>query len=776
MLPVRRLLLREQALTFGAVIAVLAALTWVGVGRAIDHQVQARSQENLLRLSRDVLAYLHEGERLGDTTANYLQLGLVSMDRPVAAEQLLRPLLVQFPSVSSLAVLDSDGRGLWIKRRNEHLSAWVLTKGERGVIARPLVGGWISALPESDEVQDALSPSWIQCLREVPTPRWIEQEHRCGLHEAAFVVPIKEPSTVHPSGSFVAVNMTLEPLARKVWDTRPTPGSLALICDGQRRALLVPMDQPLSQRARPGEAELKPIGPDHLPLFGHLLNQWEVKGHARDLFRLWRNGQTYSGRVLRLPELDGLDWRLCVVVPDRDYMGPLYRLAWILFATGGVFLGLILWRIQKFSRRLGDPLDGLAHSAAALGEGRLAEPVESNLAEIRAVDEALRKAGKALKNESEMKLKLEHSQRLETVGTLAGGIAHDVNNQLAAVLGQISLAAELLPEDHGAAYRIHRAEQAVERCSQMIKSLLSFTHRVKPELRVLDLNDLVSQTASLLERILGGLIRMELIQSPCLPPILGERVQLEQVILNLAVNARDAMPQGGKLTLRTLPVGEDQVCLSVEDTGFGIPKENLDRVFDPFFTTKDVGKGTGLGLAMVFGIVQSHDARIEMDSQEGVGTRFRVFFKAQGGWAIEEQETLIIDPSVHSFAGLRILVADDEPNLRELIAEAFEQRGAQVEMAVDGDMAWKKFKRQAEQQPFDLVVSDQRMPECTGLELLARIRESGAKTPMILASGFGLEGLDGELARDPNLRFLSKPCMIRDFFKVAKELLNLDPA
>jgi two-component system cell cycle sensor histidine kinase/response regulator CckA len=478
-------------------------------------------------------------------------------------------------------------------------------------------------------------------------------------------------------------------------------------------------------------------------------------------------GRRYAGRVLPLKGVEGLEWQLCLAVPEHDYLGSTHRMAVILGLIGLAFLALTVWRIHHLAKRLGDPLDALTHSAMALGEGRQPEPVTSNLLEVQTLDEALQKAGHALRKEAEMQLKLEHSQRLETLGTLTGGIAHDVNNQLASVLGQISLAGEHLPQGHPSLYRMHRAEQAVERCAQMLKSLLSFSHQVPPELRAVDLNELVSHTSSLLERVLGGLIRIEVIHSPCLPPILGEPVQLEQVILNLAINSRDAMPEGGKLTLRTLAVGKNQVCLSVEDTGAGIPKEILPQIFDPFFTTKEMGKGTGLGLAMVFGIVQNHGGRIEVDSQEGVGTRFRIFFEAQSAPAPQEPAREAPERSLHSFASVHILVAEDEPNLRELLTEAFSQRGAEVDAAPDGEIAWKKFQRGS----YDLVISDQRMPECTGLELLSRIRATQSQVPMILASGFGLEGMMGELAKDPRLRFLAKPCMIHDFFSTAAELL-----
>ena len=439
-----------------------------------------------------------------------------------------------------------------------------------------------------------------------------------------------------------------------------------------------------------------------------------------------------------------------------------------LAGIGILLLAFALWRLQRLAREFGNQLAAISTSAIALGEGRLPEPIVSGVKEIQTLSDALWKAGESIRNEADLRTQLERSQRLETMGCLAGGIAHDVNNQLASIVGQINLGRDLLPEGHPAAQRLDKAEHAADRCAVLVKSLLSFTHQVRPQLGSMDLNTLVVDTAALLERVLGGLIRIELSLAPGLPPILGNAVQLEQVLLNLAVNSRDAMPQGGRLMLSTELAGTGRVLLRVRDTGTGIPEDVRPRIFEPFFTTKAVGKGSGLGLATVFTIVKAHGGSIEVASQPSQGTEFRILLQMIEKPVQPGPGTASAPGPVRHFAGKRILVAEDDPNLRELLADAFTQARAQVETAQDGQVAWCLFQ----QSRYDLIISDQRMPECTGLELLARIRSAGSTVPMILASGYGLEGMEAQLAKDPRLKLFPKPFSIRNLFGSAWELLD----
>jgi CheY-like chemotaxis protein len=208
----------------------------------------------------------------------------------------------------------------------------------------------------------------------------------------------------------------------------------------------------------------------------------------------------------------------------------------------------------------------------------------------------------------------------------------------------------------------------------------------------------------------------------------------------------------------------------VGDTGTGIAEAVRPRIFEPFFTTKEIGKGSGLGLAMAHSILEAHGGRIEVDSQVDVGTAFRIHLRVHEESTKAVEDHAPVSRAPQHFAGRRILVAEDDPNLRELLSDAFTQAQAEVAAAQDGLIAWNLFQ----QSPFDLVISDQRMPECTGLELLGRIRAAGSTVPVILASGYGLEGMEGELTKDPRLRFFVKPFAIRSLFAAALELLDLD--
>jgi signal transduction histidine kinase/CheY-like chemotaxis protein len=478
-----------------------------------------------------------------------------------------------------------------------------------------------------------------------------------------------------------------------------------------------------------------------------------------------------EGRVFRIlrsevPVHPGTHWQMVLAIPEQDLLAATQT--WILLLTAVVFILLViplLWGLRA-GRILSAEAQILAKAAQSLGAGEPPELPIQRVSEFRTVGQALTRAHAEIQDRIRLQQRLQHSQRIETLGTLAGGIAHDVNNHLSAIMGQIFLARETLPEGHPSGQRLVQAEAAAQRCARVTRALLTFSRQEKPDLAPLDLNDLVARTAEVLERVLGGMVRVRLELGSDLPRILGERVQLEQVIMNLAINARDSMPEGGTVTFVTRLDRAHSVQLCVTDTGTGIPPEQLPHIFEPFFTTKPVGQGTGLGLAMVFGIMKSHGGHLEVESTVGVGTTFTLAFPplaSAGSGAAELPATQELKGPLQGFA---VLVAEDEAYLKETLEDAISIAGAVVVSAATGDEAWQRFQEQS----FDCVLSDQRMPGCTGLELLRRIRAAGSPVPFILASGQDLDPFNAEAAADPRVRLLAKPFSVTRLIAMMDEL------
>lgn len=337
------------------------------------------------------------------------------------------------------------------------------------------------------------------------------------------------------------------------------------------------------------------------------------------------------------------------------------------------------------------------------------------------------------------------SQKMESIGVLAGGIAHDFNNILTAILGHAEvLRRKSSPGDEAALRRIKTIEDAARRAGQMVSKLLSFARKESFEMVPTNLNDVVRDTIDLLERTLVNKnVKPVMALEDGLPAINGDSIQLEQVITNLVVNAVDAMPDGGEIAVRTslrdLTRGASHVhpllspgmyvTLSVTDTGTGIPDEIVGRIFDPFFTTKGPGKGTGLGLAMVYGIVKAHQGEIRVRSRVGEGTSFEVFFPASDQKVESSSETPVADITGKE----SVFVVDDEPDILTFIKDTLEAHGYQVLVADSPVYAQDLFRKISNE--IDLVITDIMMPLMSGQELIRQFREIKPDVKLIAMSG-----------------------------------------
>jgi len=768
LLPIRRLLLRDLLVLMAGLSTLILGLSWWSQQQALKRQATARTESALHHLSTVLSLELKASQSLGEVVRSWWLNGAVDPARPEEAARLLLPLLAAQRSITSLNLARQDGPSLLFLRRGD---VWFMREliqpGSQARIRWHRLGN-----PGDPVTSEAWNPMdydprtrpWYVAGIAATEPSWTEPYTFYTTKDPGITCtfPIRDSRGLL---GVAALDFLLDDLTADVWSAQPTPRSRCLVVDLQGRVIILPNDPAFQTPASRREAFLSPVSSGILEAQSGLLRaplgQTQAFSHQ---------GEAMIGLITAFASLPGIHWRLLMTVPEEDLLGPARLRLWSLLGTALLCFGLAAWRILHIARRVAGPISQLGKTAEALGLGESTPPIHSRILEIRSLDRALRQASESLLDQARLQRQLEHSQRMETVGTLAGGIAHDVNNQLAAILGQLHLCRETLPDGHSALNRIHRAEEATRRCAQTTKALLSFSHQSRPELQSLDLNTLVQNTASILEPLLGGRIRLHCHLAPDLPPISGDAVQLEQVLINLGVNARDAMPRGGTLSLST-HLGEDhRVILDIQDTGSGIPDAILSRLFEPFVTTKEHGKGTGLGLAMVFSILKAHGGDIHAENVPEGGARFRVRLPAAVAGAVATAKGADrLRTASPNLAGRRILVVEDEPLLREMLADALTLARMQVTTAPDGALAWKAWQQAS---GFDLVISDQRMPDCTGLELMAFIRGSGSEVPFILVSGQGLESMETKLTADPRVRLVPKPFELPRLLLIMEEMLS----
>jgi len=395
---------------------------------------------------------------------------------------------------------------------------------------------------------------------------------------------------------------------------------------------------------------------------------------------------------------------------------------------------------------------------------------------LRAVDEvAARTDRNMLENQ------LRHAQKMESIGTLAGGIAHDFNNLLTAIIGNAQLAlAGLRPEDK-LHERLIEIETSGKRAAELTRQLLIFSRRERLEPRVINLNDTISNFAKMLRRIIGEDVELRFQPGSDLSTVYADPGQIEQVLMNLAVNARDAMAGGGELLIETRNILVDEtycrtqpcshsipaVEITVSDTGVGMDSALQQHIFEPFFTTKEVGKGTGLGLALAYGIIKQHDGTIEVASEVGRGTTFRIYLPAQE----EPVEVTVPDAEFPLKGGSEtILVAEDEEAIRRMLNGMLTGLGYKVIVTRDGEAAVEAFSKHRNQ--IDLVILDLVMPRMGGREAYDRIRTLDSNVPVIFMSGYSAETAQSGFAEESRTEFIQKPYGITALGNKVREALD----
>jgi PAS domain S-box-containing protein len=375
--------------------------------------------------------------------------------------------------------------------------------------------------------------------------------------------------------------------------------------------------------------------------------------------------------------------------------------------------------------------------------------------------------------------RLRQSQKLDAVGQLTGGIAHDFNNIVTAIMGYSEFALRDLADGHDPGRvrsEIEAIQTAGERARDLTQQLLAFSRQQVLQPKVLDLGDVVAKTERLLHRLIGDNIRIKTATVQDLALVKCDATQIEQVLMNLAVNARDAMPGGGTLTIETSNVelaGRDAVrlelepgsyvVLSVSDTGHGIADEIRDQIFEPFFTTKEVGRGTGLGLATVHGIVHQSNGGIEVESSPD-GTTVRSYFPTSQD---DQSHTEPVARPVPSVGTERVLLVEDEPALLRMTTEMLRRQGFDVISAPDPVTALEL----AAVERFDVVVTDVVMPKMSGAELADRFAERFPKTRFVFVSGYTHEVIDEERL-GPTARFLAKPFSSAELVDAVRGVLD----
>ncbi|MFZ5719045.1 MAG: CHASE domain-containing protein [Pseudomonadota bacterium] len=585
----------------------------------------------------------------------------------------------------------------------------------------------------------------------------------------------------------IGYDMFTEPTRREAMQRAMRTGDLAL-------SGAVELVQEIDEEKQPGFLIFLPVGRDdpadagfvYSPLrAGDLLATVFPRREGRLVdIALYDGSPTARNLLYRTDEPDGarLSTTRQIVVAGRPWTmtvrsRPAFEarsnrdLAWWAVGIGALFTATLTAAV--FAQARAGLRAAQARNALAELNASLEDRVLARTRELAAANASLR--GEMARRE-EAENQIRQMQKMEAVGQLTGGIAHDFNNMLAIIVGSLDMAQRRLDDPNSrVGHYIANAAEGARRAAALTNRLLTFARRQRLDPRPVDLSRLVDGMTELLQRSLGERVKVETRLAQDLWPTYADAAGLENAVLNLAVNARDAMPEGGRLTLETLnvpadegPAAGDQVAIRVADTGVGMPAEVAERAFEPFFTTKDVGRGNGLGLSQVYGFVSQSGGRVTIDSAPDEGTTITIWLPR---WRGEASGTEAEEPEGGETPRARpaesVLVVEDEPDVRRFSVEALLDLGYEVREAADGAEA---LERLAEGARTDLLFTDVVMPGMTGPQLAERARAARPDLKVLYTTGYAREALSGhDRAGGP---LLPKPFTVDQLARKVRQALD----
>ena len=479
-------------------------------------------------------------------------------------------------------------------------------------------------------------------------------------------------------------------------------------------------------------------------------------------------------------------WNSVVGVPANAVYGPLREELFKSIIFSLLILSIALFIAKAFGRYIIEPISELTREVKEVGYGDFCRLINIKTGDeieelAKSFNEMVVKLDKRKVDNEKLQKQLFLSQKMEAIGTLTGGIAHDFNNMLNVILGYTQMVIDETKKNTTQRRYAQQVQKAGQSAAELVQQLLAFSRRQVIDPRIININEVIYNLVKMLHRIIGENIALKLSLSENVSPVMADPGQMVQVIMNLCVNARDAMPEGGELTIETSnTIIDEAYCqahpwalpgpytlLSITDTGIGMDSETQMRIFEPFFTTKELGKGTGLGLAIVYGIIKQHKGLINVYSQKGHGTTFKIYLPSASGKA-----EALKAPRIAEVAGGKetILLAEDNDMLRELAETILKGLGYTVITAKDGNEAIQIFTTNNDK--IQLAVLDVIMPVCSGKEAYERMRAVKPALKVIFVTGYSIATHHTESIAKEKLPLLQKPFSKESLAKKVREALD----